>query len=239
MPATLAAYQLTDAYRAQQRQVRDMAARGVVAAWQQITPADFDGGFARFHPVATGIVTQAQRLNAAVSAHYLSGYVNAETGATDTPTAALDPSDYAHTDAGIPWSVAWTSGLVAAKLAVLQGADPEAALRLGQVPVLRIAASEPLNAGRSALRDAMGQTDRVIGWRRVSGGGCWACDVAATGAIHRDDTVPPVHPSCACTAEPVVRGVDDSRYSRQTPDVPAGAMDASEEDKNLGGNDGE
>ncbi|HTE62876.1 MAG TPA: hypothetical protein VK631_21155, partial [Solirubrobacteraceae bacterium] len=49
---------------------------------------------------------------------------------------------------------------------------------------------------------------RVIGWRRVTRGGCGACLAAADNIVQRGDLK--VHPHCECTAEPVLAGVSDS-----------------------------
>jgi hypothetical protein len=90
-----------------------------------------------------------------------------------------------------------------------------------------------VHAARAATSDGIRADERLIGWRRVTSGGCGACLAAATGAIHADRTALPVHDHCRCTTEPVVRDVPDTVTRPTGADMVAG-MTTAQQDAALG-----
>ena len=109
-------------------------------------------------------------------------------------------------DDGRALALGLAGSLVTARLAMLRGEPPEAALLAGWNSAGRLIGHQTLQAGRSAMRDVIAGDDRITGYERVVGAdACGACLAAADGILP-DDADFEVHDNCSCTAEPVVGG---------------------------------
>jgi hypothetical protein len=63
-------------------------------------------------------------------------------------------------------------------------------------------------AARGALLEGIRTDERIVGWRRVTSGGCGACLAAAT-RTYADHEPLRVHDDCRCGAEPIIRDIPD------------------------------
>jgi hypothetical protein len=61
----------------------------------------------------------------------------------------------------------------------------------------------PWHTARAALGDGIRTDERIVGWHRVTAGGCGACLAAATRTYATHEPLR-VHDGCRCGAEPVV-----------------------------------
>jgi hypothetical protein len=179
-------------------------------------------------------VQELQRTGARLSLAYLTAYLRSETGQPRT----APPVDLAGYVGTLTHRQAARRG--ARAVAVHgegrdqgRGGGPGGALKLGLDRAARVTGEETIAAARAALADGIRQDGRIIGWRRVTGGGCGACIAAATGAIQADDELLEVHDHCQCSKEPVVADVPDDTH-RPTGPAMFRAMPAHEQDALLG-----
>ena len=111
-------------------------------------------------------------------------------------------------------------------------------LAAGLTRARAIAAWQVAESARTALADAMTESDVVVGWRRAtSGAPCGACLAAATGAILDTEDVPEAHTNCQCVAEPVIRGVRDL-HPRPTGEEIFDSLTAEQQDALFAGRGG-
>jgi len=85
-----------------------------------------------------------------------------------------------------------------------QGAEFSQALSSAQASVGRLVETDMQLAQTNAARDWMGSEERIVGYRRVLGGGdhCPLCRSASTRTYRKADLMP-IHERCHCTVAPV------------------------------------
>jgi hypothetical protein len=205
MPRSALSLLLTDEYRRRFHSLRARAVLVAAEAWN-LEPDDLDGSHARWVAVAAPALTTLQAAGAQLSAGYLAAFVAAE---TLTGPAARAPTAAAGVDRlGRALADALTPSLYTVKAALKDGEAFDAASRHGLNRARRVAGEEAVAPARAELADGMSAHDEIVGWRRVTSGGCGAC-LAASDGVFRDSEPLPVHDGCHCTSEPVVRGVPD------------------------------
>lgn len=233
MAATAQAAAVTSAYRAHQVHVRNTTVVAVAGIWAQVDPDDLTGSWAGLAPHASAVVGLAQTVTATAAGVYVAEFARAVLG---KPVDVAQPGSYSGwTSTGVPLAAAlYSASVTTTKIRIAQGVPVAVAMTSGQAALVRATGSVVLDAGRQAMTDVMTGTDHVTGWRRVSGGGCDACNAAATGAVHRDDTVLEVHPHCTCTAEPVLLDHPADRHPVGGENEPSpGPLEESEKDKGI------
>lgn len=210
MPGSERSLRVTDAYR--RRLLAAYERAGVIAAtnFTAVDPQDLDGSWGPFAERTVEATIVLQRAAVALTAGYLAAFLASETGDAASLPPAVDLSAVGVAQHGAPLEDAIQSPLIGAKTAIRDGATVDQALGKARARVVRLSQSATVAAPRAALHEAIRSDDRIIGWRRVTAGGCGACLAATTGAIHEDREVLQVHSHCRCTAEPVVRGVPDT-----------------------------
>lgn len=233
MPASERSVEVTDAYRDAILALYDRAGRLALTNWARISLRDLDGTYAAFAAATVGQTKVLQRTGVALSAAYLGAYVASEHGNARVTPSNLPLDAVGLAAHGAPLAKAIVSPLIGAKGAIRAGTPPNVALAKGRERAVRLAQSATLAAPRQALHEGIRADDRIIGWRRVTAGGCGACLAAATGAIHKDREVLTVHSHCRCTAEPVVRDADD-RVQRPTGFQMFNALSHAQQDELLG-----
>jgi hypothetical protein len=216
VPGNAHSLAITAAYRTQLVTLRDRFARAVAVGIPHFAPDNFDRSWGAWVGPASALVTTGQRTAATMSDAYLTRFTGSELGQAIQPQG-LNPDDYAgHTPTGTPLLASMRGPLIHAKLAIGQGATVAAALAIGASWAFRDARADIMGAGRTALTDAMRAEDRIIGWERItSDSPCGACLDLADQGLRRTDEDLEIHASCACTAEPVLAGVDQTE-SRPT-----------------------
>lgn len=183
MPATLAAYRLSQAFRAAMVTLRASVVRGLLAqGWSE--------------EAIVALVATGQRQAATRADRFLADYLTIELGEGRT-VVGVDPDDYTRTDKTVR--------------AIRTAAALHTGPRLTVVR-RQIVENEILWSARTAQRDAMTATPEVDGWRRLTDADpCPMCRGLADGSVLPPEVDMVAHPSCACVAVPSVSGRDD-RY---------------------------
>jgi hypothetical protein len=211
MPASERSLLLTDVYRARLNDLRDRLALAAQRGWNvRIDRLDesFQEWLNRVVPVTRTMNALAGRFALA----YLGQFIAAETGRPAPAPPAVDMPAVENARDGRPLAEAFRSPLIRILVALKDGQQPDEAIMHGFNAAMRIVPEEPAAQARETLAATIQQDDRIIGWRRVTAGGCLAC-VAASDVTYGDAEPLLVHDGCQCTAEPIVRGVRD-RVSR-------------------------
>lgn len=233
MPAHARSLRITDTYRLHLKHLR---ARGVNYAreqWATLDPQDLDGSHAAWVQKVALTLTELQRAGARLSLAYLTAYLRSETGKGFVAPPVDLSAHVGKARTGKPLAEALVPSLFTVKGAIGAGAAVDAALKLGLDRAARVTGEETIAPARATLQDGIREDGRIIGWRRVTGGGCGACIAAATGAIQADDELLEVHDHCQCTKEPVVADVPDDTH-RPTGPAMFRAMPVHEQDAVLG-----
>lgn len=234
MPSSRRAVRATDTYRRQAQALRARAEHLTKANWALVRGANLDTSHAAYVAVTAPALTTLQRAGARLASGYLAAYVAVELGTHPQPRGhSARASSVGQSRAGKPLADALGSSLFIVKKQIKDGQDIDVALDTGLARAVMNAGEDAIFAARDTLSEGIRQDDRVIGWRRVSSGGCGACDAAATGAIQEDDQVLEVHPACACDKEPVVAGAPDT-VQRPTGEEMFHAMSTTAQDAMLG-----
>jgi hypothetical protein len=232
MPANARSLQITNAYRARLADLAEQTDRAVRRGWASITIDDLADAHTRWAASVASVTTVMQQTGVRLAAGYAWAFVASETGQRGAFPALTDVVSGLAED-GQPLIEALGSPLIGVRAALKDGKPPEEALSTGLDRGLFIAGGATTWAARSTLSDLMTSHDQIVGWRRVSGGGCGACMAAATGAIHQDDEALEVHANCQCTTEPVVKGVPDRVAHPTGPEIFA-SLPKGEQDARLG-----
>lgn len=121
------------------------------------------------------------------------------------PAKGLDPTAYTvATLRGVPAEVVYGRPFGALGGQLEQGAELAAALRSGVGSLGRLVRTDMQLAQTHSARDWMTGEDRIVGYRRVLGGGknCELC-VAASTRTYRTEDLMPIHERCSCSVEPL------------------------------------
>ena len=232
MPAERRSLEITDAYRARLVQLRDQATQLAAARWE-LAPEDLDASHSRWLELAATALRATQQAGVRLTAAYAAAFLASELRQPSAPPA-IDATRYAGMSRdGRLLEDALAPSLYTVKAAIADGQSFEEASALGRSRALRAVASDAIAAPRAALADVVREDGRIVGWRRVTSGGCGACLAAATGAIHADDEALAVHDNCRCSMEPVVKGVPD-RATRPTGRELFDGMSSEDQDRLLG-----
>lgn len=223
---------ITDAYRGRHTSLIGLVTRAAKLQWAHVTLDKLDEDHARWADTITAVTTQAQLAAGRLAAAYLAGYVSSET-ARRKPPPRVPRDRVGVTPDGRAVREALNSPLIGVKVALSDGKAPTDALRSGLERGIRLAGGATAWASHGALSDLMADDHQIVGWRRVTSGGCGACIAAATGAIHADDELIESHSNCECTMEPVVRDAPE-RFPRTTGPELFEALSAGEQDARVG-----
>jgi hypothetical protein len=232
VPASARSLRITDTYRQRLQVLRRRSMLTARDNWQRIDAADLDGSGERWAASTAAILTSFQRAGGQFSLAYLTAYLRSELGRV-VPAPPVPEIRAGTSRDGRLLSEALFPAILTTKQALGDGRELQAALELGLNRALRTASEETVASARDSLADTIRQDGRILGWRRVSGGGCGACDAAATGAIQADDEALEVHPFCSCSKEPVVADAPDT-IQRPTGEEMFNAKTPQEQDAMLG-----
>lgn len=231
MPANARSLVITDRYRERLRLMQRSAAQNARAQWQQVTLDDLDATTERWAGSVALLIEETQRGSVNLTAAYIAAYVGSELGRAQLIPTITQQVGIA--EDGRPLVQALDVAKIGTRVALKAGHDSTTSLDHGLGRGVRLAIAALAFAPRAALVNGMKEHERVVGWRRVTFGGCGACLAAATGAIHATDELLEVHDNCQCTMEPVVRDVPD-RERRPTGEAMFAALSPAEQDRRLG-----
>jgi hypothetical protein len=232
MPANERSLTLTDTYRDRLEQLSDRIGAYTAQRWQQtVTLDDLDASHALWLATTVAALTQAQRFGVRLTAGYLAAFLASELGGTPQPLAA-DDSPVGLAEDGQPVDVPLSKTLIGVLAALKDGKPPEVALAEQSHRAVRLAASATIAAPRLALAGQIASHPEIVGWRRVTHGGCGACLASAAHGYAKHERMP-VHPHCHCTQEPVIADAPD-RVKRPTGPEIFAAMSREKQDQTLG-----
>lgn len=233
MPASARSLQITDAYRARLNALADRLGVLTEHYWTGVTLDSLDRSHAEWLAVTVAMLDQAQRAGVHLTAAYIAGYVGSELGQRVSEIPHVDESRFAGlAQDGRSLEEALAPTVITVKTALKDGKPPADALSEGAARAVRLAASAVMAAPRAALMDQIATHPLIVGWQRVTHGGCGACLAAASHGYDRDHPLR-VHDHCHCTAEPVVRDVPDHAPRLTGPEIFAG-WSRAEQDTALG-----
>lgn len=218
MPRSPRALQITDTYRNRLVTLRDRGAAAVAGDWAAIDMSRLDDSHAAWARRAAATLTTLQAAGVRLTAAYLTAFMRAE---LERPVALVDiePSRYAGIDrTGRPLAAALTPTIITVKKAIGTGVAPDDAIRRGLHQATRLAMSEAIAPARAALADTIRSDARIVGWQRVTGGGCGAC-LAAASRTYGDHEPLEVHDGCRCGAEPIIADVPQDTPRPTGPDL--------------------
>lgn len=230
MPANPRSLRVTDAYRERLRRLQVQAQR-VAASWR-VSPDAIDETGAAWLALAVPALEVLQRAGASLASGYAAAYVASELN-RPAEQPPVDDSGVGESEDGQPLAKAIAAAFVTVGLALRDGKEADVALREGQNRATRIMVTASAAAPRRALHSVIETDDRLLGWRRVTFGGCGACLADASGKVNPPDEPLHIHPWCRCVAEPVVADVPE-RAQRPTGIEIFDAMPEDEQDALLG-----
>lgn len=209
MPANERALRATNVYREHIATLRAHAEGVTRRTWRLVGP-DLDATYPAFADRTAAALRQMQITGARLSHGYLASYIAVSLGQHPTVSGASANDPRVGTSrAGKPLADALTAPLITVKTAIGSGHDFPEALAMGVHQAARNASEDIAFVARGALFDGIRDRQEIVGWRRVTNGGCGACLALADGTILADDSDIEVHDNCQCSAEPVVRDVPD------------------------------
>lgn len=232
MPRSRRSLDITDRYRDRLNRLTAASAAHVQRQWQTIDPADIDATHAAWLAATVLTLEQAQRAGITLTVAYLAAYLTSEQGRrAELPTVnPVGLVGVAENDA--PLADPLSKTLVGTFAAMKAGKTPQEALSEQGNRAGRLAASSVAHAPREALAQQIAEHPDIVGWRRVTHGGCGACLASAAGGYSKHERMP-VHPHCHCTQEPVIADVPDLAPRPTGPEVFHG-MTVAQQDAALG-----
>jgi hypothetical protein len=233
MPGSERSLQITDTYRDRLHALTDRMGAYVAASWGRVTVADLDRSHEAWLATVTVALEQAQRAGVNLTLAYIAAFIGSETGHRTVEIPAYDASRaIGFGEDGQPLTVPLGKTVIGVRSLLKDGKLPEEALSETGHRATRYAASAVMAAPRTALGDQIASHPLLVGWQRVTRGGCGACLAAASHGYSRHEPLR-VHPHCHCTQEPVVRNVPDRAPRATGPDIFA-RMTRAEQDQALG-----
>jgi hypothetical protein len=232
MPASELSIRLTDAYRTRIALLQKRAGEQASGRWATVNLDDLDRSHAEWLAGTVATLELFQRAGVSLTLAYVSAFIASELNRAPAPPPA-PRATVGVTDDGRPLAEALITSLIAVKAALKDDKTPEQALAAGLVRAGRMTASAAIYAPRAELDEQLDAHPGIVGWRRVTFGGCGACLAAATGAIQQEREILRVHDHCRCTKEPVVADVAETTFRPTGRDI-FGAMSAQAQDQLLG-----
>lgn len=233
MARTDRSLRITDAYQRTLIDLQRRAGAAVAAAWQRtVSLDDLDGTHPAWTRAAAAMLTTLQTAGARLTSGYLTAFIASELARPVAPITIHD-SHAGTARTGKPLDEALVPTVITVKQAIAAGKPPEDAGQEGMHQATRLAAAETIAPARAVLADAIQTDERIVGWRRVTSGGCGACIAAAAHPYGAHEPMK-VHDHCKCTSEPIIRDVPDLAPRATGQDI-FDAMTPAEQDALLGG----
>lgn len=185
----MASPQLARAFRARMNTIRAATVAAALARWDVLDEWR-DAQARTFAPAVASLTEAGQRRAALLTGAYLAR--SSGESITVDPAAHTGPAVRAGTESTEvftrPFHSVWT--------ALSEGRGLEAAVAAGRAQVGANASVAVQLAMRSAADDVLGQSSRIVGYRRtLTGRSCGFCATASTQRYHRGDLMP-LHHNC-------------------------------------------
>lgn len=190
--------QIDATYRAQRLQLASLLGNASVRVWDQ-TYRDRDRFLSLILPLVKGGQAHTVRL--------MEAYMLAKAADAREQIARLDLPAELYTVGvlrGLPEDEVYARPFGALGAQLEQGADFAVAMASGRAALQRLTSTDLQMAHTRSARDFMVGQERIVGYRRVLGGGdsCPLCRSAATRTYSREDLAP-IHERCHCSVAPV------------------------------------
>jgi hypothetical protein len=232
VPASERSLRLTNTYRDRLAVLSDRISAYTATSWQHVTVRDLDRSHDEWLTSTVLTLEQAQRAGVALTLAYLASFIASETGQRALELPKYDPARaIGFGEDGQPLAVPLQKTLIGVKSLMKDGRSPEDALTETGHRAERLAAGAVMAAPRTTLADQVAEHPAIVGWRRVTRGGCGAC-LAAAAHAYADEPMR-VHAHCHCSQEPIIRDVPD-RFPRETGPEIFARMSRVEQDQALG-----
>jgi hypothetical protein len=233
MPGSERSLRVTDAYRDRLGAFADRVATLTRQRWQQnVTIARLEESHALWLAGTVAALEQAQRAGVNLTLAYLAAFIASETDRRSFEVPAYDAARVVGlADTGQPLAEPLGKTLIGVKSLMADGKAPAEALAETGHRAERLAGSAVMAAPRRALADQIETHPAIVGWRRVTRGGCGACLAAAAHSYTNEPMR--VHAHCHCSQEPIVRDVPDRAPRLSGPEIFA-RMTRAEQDQALG-----
>lgn len=186
------------AYRSNRLRLVNLTVQTAGATWQQ-NYHDREAAIARVVPVVEG----GQRATVQLVNAYM--VASAREAGHAAGVMALDPAGYTTAAIrGLPAEEVYDRPFGALGGQLEQGAEYATALESAQASLRRLVETDMQLTQTHAAHDWMAGEERVVGWRRVLGGGkhCALCTAASTRTYRKSDLMP-IHERCHCSVSPV------------------------------------
>ncbi|WP_327378003.1 hypothetical protein OG393_31000 [Streptomyces sp. NBC_01216] len=203
-PESLTTTQLAEAYYAALAGVSRRAADRVQALWRELDRRNLTGSWDQLvGPRVLETVTAGQAAAAALADPYLDAAVAAGGGPAAEAAPRVRPGGYAGYAAdGRALDSLLYLPVITTKQAVAAGADDVEAMMRGLNQLLRIAASEVTNAGRTAAGAGIAGRRTISGYIRVATAPCCARCAILSGKEFGWNAGFQRHPRCDCIHVP-------------------------------------
>lgn len=232
MPGSERSLLITGAYRERLAALTDRMGAYVASTWATVRIEDLDRSHDAWAAAVTVALEQAQRAGVNLTLAYLSAFVASETGRRVLEVPAYEASRAVGFDEhGQPLGEPLSKTLIGVKSLMKDGKTAGEALTQTGARAERLASGIVMAAPRTAMADQIESDPRIVGWRRVTGGGCGACLAAASHPYASEPMR--VHAHCRCSQEPIVKDVPDRVPRESGPEIFA-RMSRAEQDKALG-----
>lgn len=189
--------QLDGVYRSQRLRLSATVAAQAARIWATSEPRDKDAFVERTVPVVEAGQSRAVRL---VDAYMATKMIGA-TG--DGAVKGLDESAYTvERLRGVPADEVYRRPFAAMAVALASGAKFAAARTAGMAALEKLVTTDLQLAQTHSSRDWMSDEPGIVGYRRVTAGGCGLCLAASTQRYHVADLMP-IHEHCRCGVDPI------------------------------------
>lgn len=214
--------ELDAVYRSHRLRLASTVSAGAAAAWAR-TFREREEAIETIVP----LVEHGQAQTAALVAGYMTAKMTAR--GERVTTRALDPRRYTISALrGVPAGEVYQRPFGALAGQLEQGLPFPSAFRSSSAALERLVRTDLQLAQTHAARDWMGEEERIVGYRRVLGGGnsCALCIAASTRTYFKEELMP-IHERCSCSVEPLfgtrpvpsvgteVRVVEDAELGRR------------------------
>lgn len=189
--------ELDNQYRAQRLRLRATVLAQIARIWATAQPQSRDAFIAAVLPVVHAGQAVVVRL---VDAFFATKTIDA-TGAGRVK--GLDPAAYTvEAIRNQPAAVVYDRPFGALGYALATGADFAVARAAGGAALEKLASTDLQLAQTYAARDWMSDEPQIVGYQRITSGGCPLC-TAAAGRTYRSEDLAPIHEGCRCDVAPV------------------------------------
>lgn len=187
-------------YQAAHLRLIETAAAALLALWAR-NPALDDAQLAQWLGQTVPLVRTTRRQAVGLAAGYI-GAVTGETLPVDAEQVA------AGLRGGVGVAAVYSRPTITLRAKLAEGLDYSAAVKAAAARLDATARGDVALAARQGAHEAMAQSSRIVGYRRVTDGkACMLCLTASTQRYHIADLMP-IHSRCGCTIAPIIGAAD-------------------------------